>query len=95
MRRASAASDWLAEDLAVDLDDRVGRQHDVALDGPRLRHREAAHEVERPLARLRRLVDVRRHDVEGEPELRQQLAPARRPRGEHQPPILWKIHRQI
>ena len=33
----------------------------------------------------RRLVDVGRHDVERHPELGQQLAPARRRRGQHQP----------
>ena len=47
MRRASAASSRLAEDLAVDLDDRVGRQHRVAVDGPHLCDGQPAHERRR------------------------------------------------
>ena len=49
---------------------------------------QAAHELDRRLARADRFVDVGRDDLERQPEQGEQLTPARRSAGEHQPHLV-------
>ena len=88
MRAASAASDGLAENLAVDDDDGVGAKHDIlrtlSRDRQRLLARQSLGAVFCRFSRQRIFGNVRRLDFESDAGVAQQFLTARRSGGEHE-----------